>query len=103
MTNIGNGYDEETGIFTCPVNGLYLFFTSIFTDWEHELTLAIIKEGTQLVTMKSAWGDHLHGVNMAIVECAFLENVWVECIDENDYIPGNSRTTFSGTLLVESV
>ena len=80
-----------------------MFFTSIFTAWEHNLKLAIVKEGVQMVKLQSAQAEAMHGVNMAIVQCAFLENVWVECIDYSDYIPGNSYSTFSGTLLVESV
>jgi len=35
VTNVGNGYDMDTGIFTCTTPGYYFITVSLLKEWDH--------------------------------------------------------------------
>ena len=102
VTNVGGFFNPDTSVFICPVNGLYSFFTSIFTDVDETLETLIYKNGASIVRTHSGYSEPLHGVNMAVIECNALQSVYVECTGtQSGLIKGDQFTSFSGVLLVE--
>ena len=98
MTSYGGYYNPDTSIFTCPYDGIYLFFSSLLGDgtntWGH-----ISREGTLLVTMGSN-AESSSASNLAITECLRGRRVWVsQNPSYTDTIDGNQPSTFSGYLL----
>lgn len=48
VSNIGNGYDALTGVFTAPYSGTYLFVLNIMVNNNNYIQVAIDKSGTLL-------------------------------------------------------
>ena len=101
LTNIGGFFNTDTGIFTCPVNGLYLFSMSIHTNYDVNINAVIYKDGIELVKIASSIAGAIHGVNSIVTECNMFQPVWVECVDIEGSIPGDRKSSFTGVLLVE--
>ncbi|KAM9425340.1 cerebellin 11 [Pholidichthys leucotaenia] len=102
FSNIGNGYDVNTGIFTAPVNGLYHFTFSTYGS-NSRITGAILKKNNvqQISTYEAPSGDGAtSNGNAAILQLAADDKVHVE-MWENAWVYDdlNGLTTFSGFLL----
>ena len=102
LTNIGGFFNADTGIFTCPVDGLYYFFVSLFSDNDINITGALYVDGTMKVEMHSTNYGGNHGVTSLVTECYMFQAVWVECYGDGGTIPGSRRTSFSGLILAET-
>ncbi|XP_064600040.1 complement C1q tumor necrosis factor-related protein 3-like [Liolophura sinensis] len=101
-TNLGNAYNPHTGIFTCPVNGVYQFFVSILS-WPKkriETHLAVNGEGRLLVYSSSSAMHHGSlGTGTIILELNEEDKVQVKLTRNfGDYIHC-CWSTFSGHLL----
>lgn len=59
VTNIGNGYNN--GIFTAPVDGIYLITTSILSRQNMEFWVDIQKNGQTIVRLNEIGSDGRHG------------------------------------------
>ena len=46
-SNVGGGYDTGTGVFTCPVTGLYFFATSVYSSDSHNV-IQLVKDDTKM-------------------------------------------------------
>ena len=101
LTNTGGFFNPDTGIFTCPVDGLYYFFITIYTDNDVDIMAAIYLDGNRMVDMYSSQDGGNHGVTSLVTECNMFQGVWVECVDNSGTIRGNRFTSFSGFLLAE--
>uniref|UniRef100_A0A3P9Q9T8 Complement C1q-like protein 2 n=1 Tax=Poecilia reticulata TaxID=8081 RepID=A0A3P9Q9T8_POERE len=102
MTNLGNAYNQHTGIFVAPVRGMYYFTFFYHAGGEHPVGLDLMKNNQ--VVVHSA--DHMtlndgadNGGNAAFMELQQGDQVYVQ-MQPNTHIWGNSySTTFSGFLL----
>ena len=96
-TNYGGYYNPQTSIFTCPYDGIYLFFSSLLGDgtntWAH-----IMRESSFLLVMGSN-AESSSASNLVITECLRGEKMWVRPLNNDDTIDGNAPSTFSGYLL----
>nr|KAG5690253.1 hypothetical protein BaRGS_026705 [Batillaria attramentaria] len=100
ITNLGNGYNPLTGIFTAPVAGLYSFSLSAMTTaGRNHASLAIVKQGTDLA---KTWGGGRHDPEDQSTKTVPVyldegDQVWV-AQRYGDAVRGAWWTTFSGML-----
>ena len=101
INNEGLGYQQTTSIFICPVDGLYMFATTLCSN-STEFSADILKENERMATVKSHNGHEDQGMVNVVVECAGSERVWVKVNTEEGKVilSEESRyTTFSGFLI----
>ncbi|XP_051748025.1 cerebellin 14 isoform X1 [Ctenopharyngodon idella] len=103
LTNIGNAYDTNTGIFTAPVKGVYYFNFVLFNPHAMSTGLRLLKNGNFVVgaTDNPPGQDTEDTASNAV--CLLLEQgdqihlqLWE---NRHIYTDGNRRNTFSGHLL----
>ena len=102
LTNIGGAYDAASSVFTCPINGLYLFSMTLHADNDGYAQAGIEKEGQRLV---NAFADkHADAAtsssNQALVQCLAGERVSVTTHSRTgQMLYAFSYSTFSGMLV----
>ncbi|XP_041821662.1 complement C1q tumor necrosis factor-related protein 3-like [Chelmon rostratus] len=101
FSNTG-GYDQNTGIFTAPVNGLYYFSFSTYGYNSHVMGAALMKNGIrQISTYDSPSADGSDSSsNAAVLQLAAGDEVYMELWDDGRVFDNlNGHTTFSGFLV----
>ena len=102
FANIGQGFNLNTGKFTCPFSGVYVFMYNIGIKDAHP-KVSLMKNGERMASVYSTYGDS-HGQisNGLILPLVFGDAVWLKFIDFNRmqvYSSENRFTNFSGFLL----
>uniref|UniRef100_A0A8D0ATL2 C1q domain-containing protein n=1 Tax=Sander lucioperca TaxID=283035 RepID=A0A8D0ATL2_SANLU len=98
VTNIGNAYNSNTGLFTAPVRGAYHFEWWIIEDYGGRAASAVLVKNSENVFM--AWekrGSVSNGVTLLLEvgDVVFMRLLANTVARDND----NHHTTFSGHLL----
>ena len=101
LVNDGNGYDDRTGVFTCPVVGTYMFVVDVLLNKYTRLSLRLNKtivaslfrdarfskpflvQASKTILLKLKQGDH----------------VKVVCENNDVTIKGSFYSGFTGTFL----
>jgi hypothetical protein len=103
-TNIGNAYNRDTGIFTSPVSGTYVFYTQAFGTNTPELSLEILKNDLS-TRVAMAYEDmrapgfmpaHISSSDIGTVHLQAGDRVYVRV--KLGFVEYNA-STFSGFLL----
>lgn len=90
--NVGGGYDSNTGVFTCPSDGYYVFHWSITsTDSSKRCSSAIIKNGDEVI------GNELGG-NQATFHMNTNDRAWIKATSNCTIVSYHS--SFSGFKLI---
>ena len=102
--NVGSAFDEDTGIFTAPVDGYYLFTVQISTNKNQWGNVKIIVNGIQVISVAKFNNAQRCTTTSGttIQQLAAGNQVWVEQINHSDtYCDGNTWgwNQFSGVLL----
>ena len=100
ISNFGGYYNPASGLFTCPYDGIYMFFSSIRSD-DTDIICYIYKETSRLGQIFSLYSSATAS-NLVITDCSRGERVWVRQDGNNDVIMGTRASTFSGFLLYRS-
>ena len=107
-TNIGNGYNGHTGVFIAPINGVYMFFYTVFgrhpSDMSIEITVNGVAHGDIFVDNRAEPSVFTGSTGVAI----FILNQGDDCFirTHSTYNPTGSiesddvlRTSFSGVKI----
>ncbi|XP_007574054.1 complement C1q-like protein 3 isoform X1 [Poecilia formosa] len=102
ITNLGNAYNQNTGIFVAPVGGMYYFSFFYHAGGGHKVRLFLMKNNEHVLESS----DHKtlndgadNGGNAAFVELQQGDQVYVQLHPETHVFGGSHTTTFSGFLL----
>lgn len=86
--NVGGGYDNTTGVFTCPSDGYYALHWSVTsTDDRNRCSSAIIKNGVEVI------GNEVGG-NLATFLMNRNDRAWIKATSSCTVVPNHS--SFSG-------
>ncbi|XP_045206969.2 uncharacterized protein LOC123559229 [Mercenaria mercenaria] len=102
VLNEGNAFNVNTGIFTVPLSGVYLFSFACEDFHNHRIFADILVDGTRksLVLESPAGDSHAMGTNVVILRLTKGQAVWVaiDASGHDDFLQ-NTATTFSGVFL----
>uniref|UniRef100_A0A671XEK4 Complement C1q-like protein 4 n=1 Tax=Sparus aurata TaxID=8175 RepID=A0A671XEK4_SPAAU len=102
ITNIGNAYNQYTGVFVAPVAGVYYFTIFSHAGGAHPATLYLFKNNEHIITTQDHQSDYDtadNGGNAVFLQLQQGDQVYVR-LAENCHIWGyNQHTTFSGFLV----
>eukprot|EP00105_Crassostrea_gigas_P027104 XP_011448322.1 PREDICTED: complement C1q-like protein 3 [Crassostrea gigas] len=100
LTNDGNGYDDRTGVFTCPVAGIYMFVVDSLSNPGIWLNLKVNKITVgRLHASPSLKVDLIQISRTVIVKLKPGDHVKVENVQNGGVIYFYMYSGFSGTLL----
>ncbi|XP_045169910.2 heavy metal-binding protein HIP-like [Mercenaria mercenaria] len=103
VTNIGQRYSPNTGVFTAPTNATYYFFASIMSHTGQPLETEIVKNGVRMVLMYSYDNMHEQGTNSVVLQLSTGDEVWVRhTATVGTMVYGNNWPTFSGFQISDS-
>ena len=97
VSSSGGYYNRETGIFICPYDGMYVFFSTLLSS-ETDLIAHITLDTAISVAMRSMSISN-SASNLIFTECLRGTKVWVRQGSSVDTVSGNRGTSFSGYLL----
>lgn len=101
ITNVGNGYNPSTGVFTSPMSGTYVFYVTAVEYQKQYLKLDIVLNNmskVRLVCENSA--TYQTGTNMVVLSLQKGDNVLVIYnAGKGYYTQSVPITTFSGFLI----
>ncbi|XP_052788681.1 uncharacterized protein LOC128223440 [Mya arenaria] len=104
VTDVGGGYNPGTGVFTAPVDGLYVFSTSVMVDLSTSTTdakIRINKNGSKVVYLyfNDSDGNFETVSGTVILSMQVGDTVNVDCDNSERSILGAQYTFFSGFRL----
>ncbi|XP_060586876.1 inner ear-specific collagen-like [Ruditapes philippinarum] len=102
LLNDGHGYEPNTGVFTAPLSGTYLFTYNFGHHGTGETWLELVKNGgvQNGAAVEGHFGEqNLQGGNAAIIKVNRGDTVWVETFQVPDVTAQGTFTTFSGAFL----
>ncbi|XP_060561976.1 complement C1q-like protein 3 [Ruditapes philippinarum] len=105
ITNIGNAYNTTTGIFHCPVSGLYLFYLNVFSNDVENIMLRMIQNKTIIATVIIINGKVINsGSDTVVVHAEIGDKIYIDIL-LGDHHTINKKTiiygmsSFTGILL----
>ena len=105
ITNVGGGYNGNTGVFTAPRDGVYVFFCKITgRDNSGEMRFEFILNGSAK-THHLVYGRSAHpyrtSSNSIVLQLTHGDRVWIKMsVGDRHYRSGDGGDqTFSGYLL----
>ena len=101
-TNIGNGYDASSGIFTAPRGGVYQFSCSAMTNSGKTLRLHLMKNDQQTVSLYPGNSGYNMGTLSMVLELKKGDRVYMKQggREKNLYSEaGSNFSMFSGYFI----
>jgi hypothetical protein len=100
ITNIGNAYSQATGIFNCPISGLYLFSLNVLTDTKGFIAADVVQNGNRIARpyTNGGTGNHDSGSDTVVVHAKVGDEIFVTNMRGNSAYLENS-SLFIGVLL----
>lgn len=100
LTNDGSGYDDRTGVVTCPVGGTFMFVVDSLSSPEVTLYLNVnkITVGRLRVSYFAKDNTYVQASRTVIVKLKSGDHVKVENVLQNIFIRHYIYSGFSGAL-----
>ena len=103
ITNVGNAYDNMTGIFTAPVRAVYVFEMTLMTDFGKHQYLELVQNGQHIIWNYGQAANQLDSSSRTVtVELAKGAKVWIRTKNNASHgsgvVHGHTFSTFSGWL-----
>ena len=101
IINEGLGYQTNSSFYICPVDGLYVFGTSLCSSYS-DFSVDIMRETQRLLTSRAHAGHVDQGMVSVVTECAQAERVWVRLNARDGTVMSSEAersSTFSGFLI----
>nr|KAG5713342.1 hypothetical protein BaRGS_024890 [Batillaria attramentaria] len=97
--DIGNAFDSTLGVFTAPVSGVYIFTFQIFTNFDGDTLIDLMKNGhiEALMRLHSQSYEDSEASSMAQRAVAG-DKFWVQ-INHSGKLEFGPHSFFSGALL----
>jgi hypothetical protein len=103
VTNVGDGYDMETGKFTAPVDGVYQFNIIISAQGRQKAAVMVLKNGEMVTTV---WAESVPSwatsSNVAVLSLSKGDRVWLTLLSRASYLHGYMYSTFSGFIIFDN-
>lgn len=99
-TNIGNAYNLTTGVFNCPVSGLYLFSVNIFADDAGDIFLKLFQNRLEIATIILDGGNVINsGSDTVVVHAEIGDNIFLNNMANDPNLHTIHVMSFTGVLL----
>ncbi|XP_053392936.1 uncharacterized protein LOC123545710 [Mercenaria mercenaria] len=108
ITDIGGGYNNQSGVFVAPVTGIYMFSCSLMEHYE--MVSSGVMVNAEIVQSQRVLGRifaaepgsyHDQGAQTVFTHVNQGDQIWVRTIDnQNLGLGGELYSTFSGYLLL---
>uniref|UniRef100_A0A8B9HX78 C1q domain-containing protein n=1 Tax=Astyanax mexicanus TaxID=7994 RepID=A0A8B9HX78_ASTMX len=101
-TNIGEGFNPETGVFTAPVNGVYFFAFNCFAGARKAMSSALYKNEQHIVSVwdQPTTGDNEdNSFNAATLLLEPGDRVYIRLLKNSHISKLDKHSTFSGFLI----
>jgi hypothetical protein len=107
ITNVGNAYSVNSGIFQAPLKGIYVFTMTLMVVPRHSEYLDIVVDGNfinQIFADASSVDDVISTTKQWVLDLNAGSEVWIRTstYENRGEIHGAMHTTFSGFLLFET-
>ncbi|RUS82326.1 hypothetical protein EGW08_009916 [Elysia chlorotica] len=104
VTNIGDGFNNETGRFTAPVDGTYVFSVTVAAQARRRAAVELSLNGRMVMTV---WAESLPfwgtSSGTAILNMRSGDQVWLVLLQRAAFLYGYMYSTFSGHCLYQGV
>ncbi|OWF52833.1 uncharacterized protein LOC110447214 [Mizuhopecten yessoensis] len=101
ITNIGQAYDSNFGVFKVPYSGLYEFIVTIAAAKDHFVDVVLVKNAATLCKAHASTPDQGIGMCVAIVHATKDDDIIVRHLNGiGTHLSGqNGYSSFSGHLI----
>lgn len=102
INNEGNGYSNNTGVFTCPSYGYYLFSFFIVPYQGSHANILLMKNGVmyaQAIAEPSYDTQEVTGGNTVILHLSIGDQVWLQTYENDATSLRRTFTTFTGVMV----
>ncbi|BFZ00520.1 hypothetical protein BsWGS_03559 [Bradybaena similaris] len=102
ITNIGDGYDSATGVFTAPREGYYVFHFYGLTGYGQRINLSLYQNEIPRVMAYGYSSYHVVGGNAVGLKLKQADRVYVKCLMEVSTLHNTGErhfATFTGYLV----
>ncbi|XP_045178499.2 complement C1q-like protein 2 [Mercenaria mercenaria] len=103
FVNEHNGYNPSTGVFTCPVPGLYVFhFHAYSSNKDTIMWLDLLHNGNVMVSV-SGYNSHTVGSQTVLLKLQLGDRVQIQSKESQEFalfgLPQQIYSTFTGYVL----
>ena len=105
ITNQGGHFQESSGVFLCPVSGLYLFFNALTAPVQKYCAADTVQDFEEYVATMQAYQFNTQAASLSFLTCSDIGSVRLSTKYTDQQCSGSASlrtTTFTGLLISEN-